>query len=86
MSESEYYKGPRLIKATLDGIDVTDIVQKYYGENNNWGGKLWKYKDIFGSKYSGKIYCEFISDGRKQWFYGWIDNVNNYFNPPIKKI
>ena len=45
---SEYYlkyKGPNLTKATLNDVDITSIVQKFYGKNNNWQGRLWKYKD-----------------------------------------
>ena len=54
---SEYYlkyKGPNLTKATLNDVDITSIVQKFYGKNNNWQGRLWKYKDIFGNDPIGK--------------------------------
>ena len=79
------YKGPNLTKATLNGIDITSIVQEKYGENNNWQGKLWKYKEVFGNgSLRKKIYCEFHSeDGRKHWFYGWIENNDQFFNPPL---
>ncbi len=85
---SEYYlkyKGPNLTKATLNDVDITSIVQKFYGKNNNWQGRLWKYKDIFGNDAIGKnIYCEFHSDdGRKHWFYSWIENKHQFFNPPL---
>ena len=88
MSDLEYYKkyhGPTLTKATLNDTDITDIIKEAYGEDNNWQGKLWKYKDIFGSECEGKsIYCEFHSeDGRKHWFHGFIEDKNHYFNPPL---
>lgn len=89
MIESEYYKnynGPRLIKATMnDIVDITDIISEKYGENCNWQGKIWTYSDIFGSTSEGTIYyCEFKSDdGRKHWFHGFVDDVNQYFNPPL---
>tara|TARA_B100000902_G_C26574748_1_gene558271 strand:- start:215 stop:502 length:288 start_codon:yes stop_codon:yes gene_type:complete len=88
MTEIEYYKnynGPNLTKAIVDNNDITSTIQKYYGSNNNWNGKLWKYKDIFGPNMIGsKYYCEFHSDdGRKHWFHGWINNDEQYFNPPL---
>ena len=49
MLESEYYekyRGPNLIKCTYDNKDITDDIKKYYGELNNWNGKLYTYKDI----------------------------------------
>ena len=79
------YKGPNLTEATLNDIDITSIIQEKYGENNNWNGKLWKYKEIFGNESIGKkIYCEFHSeDGRKHWFHTWINYNNQFFNPPL---
>ena len=44
------YKGPNLTEATLNDIDITSIIQEKYGENNNWNGKLWKYKEFFGNE------------------------------------
>ena len=81
----ENYKGPNLTKAILNDIDITKIIQEKYGENNDWQGKLWKYNEIFGNSSLGKkIYCEFHSDdGRKYWFNSWIDDNNNFFNPPM---
>jgi hypothetical protein len=89
MSYSEYYKnyrGPTLTKVTLDKIiDITDIIKEVYGEENNWQGKLWKFKEIFGNECEGKqFYCEFHSeDGRKHWFNGFIEDKNQHFNPPL---
>ena len=84
---SEYYqnyKGPNLTKATLDTEDITDTIRNFYGENN-WQGKIWKFSDIFGDNCKGKnIYCEFYSDdGRKHWFNSWVEDKNQYFNPPL---
>lgn len=83
---SNNYKGPNLTKATMNQIiDITDIIKEKYGENNNWQGKLWTYSDIFGPTSEGiTFYCEFHSnDGRKHWFHGYIEDVNQYFNPPL---
>mgnify|MGYP001466131465 CR=1 FL=1 len=41
-------------------------LKEVYGEENNWQGKLWKFKEIFGNECEKKqFYCEFHSeDGR----------------------
>ena len=81
----ENYRGPNLTRATLDSIDITDIMKEAYGEGNNWGGKLWKFNQIFGNESHGKkFYCEFHSEeGRKYWFHGFIEDKNQYFHPPL---
>ena len=80
------YQGPTLTKALINNTDITERIQKYYGDRNNWNGKLWSYKEIFNDYDIGsKIYCEFKSDdGRKHWFYSFIHNKEGYFNPPLK--
>ena len=88
MIDSNYYKnykGPSLVKATLNNKDFFSTIKEYYGIDNNWNGKLYKYRDIFTENdISKKIYCEFKSDsGRIHWFYGYIDDLNQYFNPPL---
>ena len=88
MIVSDYYlnyKGPKLTKATLDGENIIPLIQPKYGPEKNWSGYLWTYKEMFGDKSHGKqIHCEFISeDGRKHWFYGYINDTNQYFNPPL---
>ena len=88
MIYSEYYdkyRGPSLVKATLDNKDITENIQNIYGENNNWSGNLWTYKEIFGSQSQGKHFrCDFQSkDGRKHWFNGYINDINQYMNPPL---
>ena len=50
MIESEYYSnyyGPNLTKCTLNNEDVTLLVKEKYGLNN-WHGKLWTFKEVFG--------------------------------------
>ena len=89
MIDSEYYQnyyGPNLTKATMNtSVDITDIIKEKYGENNNWQGKLWTYRDIFGSTCEDTtFYCEFHSeDGRKHWFHGFIEDPKQFFNPPL---
>lgn len=79
------YRGPSLTKAILDEKEITNQIQEKYGPNKNWQGYLWTYKELFGSDSYGKNFrCDFISeDGRKHWFYGFINDINQYFNPPL---
>ena len=65
----QYYKGPSLIKATLNGTEnITELIQKFYGENNDWNGKLWTYQDIFKDNCRGnKFYCEFKDKGEREY-------------------
>ena len=88
--DNEYYqnyKGPKLTKAVINNINITEKIQKYYGNSNNWNRKLWKYNEIFNEYDIGsKFYCEFKSDeGRIHWFYGFINDKEEYFNPPLAK-
>ena len=75
------YKGPNLSKATLNNDDITERIKNIYGKDNNWQGKLWTYKEIFGETCKGSdFYCEFHSDdGRKHWFHGFIEDSEQYF-------
>ncbi len=79
------YTGPTLTKAILDEEDITQLIQTKYGSENNWSGYLWTYKELFGENSKGKHFlCDFVSDdGRKHWFYGYIHDTNQYFNPPL---
>ena len=84
----EYYKnyqGPNLIKATLNNEDITEKLRNIYGKKNNWQGKLWKYKEVFGNNCNNKdFYCEFCCENkRKHWFNGSIKDIDQYFNPPL---
>ena len=89
MIHSDYYqkyKGPNLTKAILnDDQDITELIKKFYGDKNDWCGKLWTYQDVFGYNCKGsKFYCEFHSeDQRKHWFHGFINNEKNNFNIPL---
>jgi len=97
MIDSEYYsnyKGPQLISAKIwktteenNKEDITSHITNFYGENNNWNGKLYKYKDIFKDKGNYNFYFEFKSlDKRKQWFYGIVGDQDQYFPPIIKLL
>ena len=97
MIHSDYYKnyrGPKLAKAILmstspvnftEEDDITDKISAIYGPECNWQGCLWTYKEAFGEKSYGKNFrCEFKSeDGRDHWFYGFINDIDQYFNPPL---
>ena len=89
MINSEYYegyRGPNLTKATLNGEeDITSLIQVFYGDKNDWCGKLWTYKEVFGDECKGyKFYCEFHSeDQRKHWFHGFVEDKKYYFNLPL---
>jgi len=85
---SEHYKnyiGPPLIKAVLNEEDITEDMLKYYGEKKNWNGYLWTFKELFGDQCYGKNYrFEFKSeDGREHYFHGFINDINQYMNPPL---
>ena len=77
------YQGPKLIKATLDKLDILHELTEYYGPNNNWQNKYWTYKDLFGENSQGKkIYLEFENiNGRRFWFYSFINDTSQLFIP-----
>ena len=84
------YKGPNLVKAQLwkkgnEKENITDYINSFYGEENNWNGKLYKYSEIFPNKDSSyHFYVEFIDDtNRKHWFHGMVGELNQIFNPPL---
>tara|TARA_Y100000996_G_C22523769_1_gene643533 strand:+ start:1275 stop:1571 length:297 start_codon:yes stop_codon:yes gene_type:complete len=82
------YKGPRLTSATMYDkdvrIDITEKIVDIYTDNFNWGGKLWKYNEIFPESKGKNIHCEFIDDtGRKHWFNTFVEDEGQYFNPPL---
>ena len=89
--ENQYYQnyiGPNLSKALIwknsnYKINITEYIKIFYG-NNNWNGKLYKFKEIFpGKDFKYKYYIEFISNnGKKHWFNGNVGTPEQYFNPP----
>ena len=89
MIDSEYYQnyqGQNLTQVILNGEeDITEKIKVFYGTNNNWQGKLWTYKDVFGDDCKDyRFYCEFHSkDKRKHWFHGFINDKNDNFNIPL---
>ena len=88
MLYSDYYdkyRGPELVKCTLDNEDITEKMIEIYGPNHNWQGYLWTYKEIFGSDSQGKHFrYDFKGeDGREHWFHGYINDINQYTNPPL---
>jgi len=85
MIRSEYYqnyKGPNLVKATLNKVDIMDKILKFYGEDKNWNKKLWTYGEVFGDD-TGEFNIEFQSEDRKHWFYGKVGAKEQIFNPPL---
>ena len=93
MIESEYYqnyRGPQLSLAQIwrhgeEKLDITEYIKEFYGQENNWKGKLYTYDDIFPNKnHEYKFKIEFVDDsGRKHWFHGMIGEPEQYFNPPL---
>ena len=79
------YKGPLLVSASLDNVDITEKLKGIYGVNRNWQGYLWKYKDAFGPSCIDKSFrVDFIGeDGRKHWFNGMGGDPEQTFNPPL---
>ena len=88
MIESVYYQNYRglpLKVATMDGDSIYDSIREKYGKNNNWNGVLWTYEELFGKNSGNKqFYFEFENkEGTKQWFNGFVNDIKQYFNPPI---
>ena len=84
----ENYRGPRLTSAMMynksEQIDITEIIVDIYTDNCNWGGRLWKYSEVFPESKGKNIYCEFVDEtGRKHWFNTFVDDEEQYFNPPL---
>jgi hypothetical protein len=42
----ETYSGPKLIKVTVDGIDILSDIIPLYGESKNWNENLYTVQDI----------------------------------------
>tara|TARA_B100000214_G_C23522020_1_gene425471 strand:+ start:125 stop:541 length:417 start_codon:yes stop_codon:yes gene_type:complete len=42
----ETYSGPKLIKVTVDDIDILSDIIPLYGESNNWNETLYTVQDI----------------------------------------
>jgi hypothetical protein len=83
------YKGPELTLAQLwkkncEKENITEHIQSFYGKENNWNGKLYKYSEIFPEKDSSyHFYVEFLDHtGRKHWFHGMVGEPDQIFNPP----
>jgi len=90
MLETDYYLnyvGPTLVQVMLDNVDITDKIIPVYGENRNWCGCLWTYKEVFGKDSQGQHFrCDFKGDdGKEHWFHGYIHDINQYMNPPLTK-
>jgi len=91
--ECEYYKnynGPNLTLAQIwkknsEKENITEYIQNFYGEKNNWNGKLYKYSEIFPEKdQSYHFYIGFLDQtGRKHWFHGMVGEPHQIFNPPL---
>ena len=86
MLPSDYYlnsHGPPMTLCLLDGEDMTSTLIHAYGPTHNWQGALWTYEELFGPSSQGKHYrFEFETDHGKQWFYGYIQDIKQYMNPP----
>ena len=91
--DCEYYQnynGPNLTLAQIwnnnsEKENITEHIQTFYGERNDWKGKLYKYSEIFPNKdTSYRFYVEFLDlKGRKHWFHGLVGESDQLFNPPL---
>ena len=77
--------GKNLVSKLSASLDRTEKLTEIYGENNNWQGYLWTYKEIFGDDCYGKNFrIDFKSeDNREHWYHGFINDIQQYYNPPI---
>lgn len=93
--DCEYYQnynGPDLTLAQIwkkncEKENITEYIQSFYGKENNWNGKLYKYSEIFPEKDSSyHFYVEFLdANGRKHWFHGMVGEPDQIFNPPLSQ-
>jgi len=81
MIESDYYKdyrGPPLVVCIIDNQDHTKLIKEKYGQNHNWNGNLYTYRELFGDDCEHKQYkMTFINC----WIYGTILDKDQYFHP-----
>ena len=79
------YHGPQLVNAKLGDTDITEKIKELYGENHNWQGYLWTYKEAFGKDSYGKHFRLNFKDNNEKdhSFYGYINDINQYFNIPL---
>ena len=76
---------PQLSLVELNGINITEHVKQFYGIKCDWHNKNWKYNEIFGDdSWNKRYYIEYTTyDNRKHWTFGFINDINQYFNSPI---
>ena len=72
----------KLIKATINGFDITDKIKFIYLNDN-----LIKYNEFFNENDINKqLYFEFQSyDGRIYWYNTFISDLNQYLYLPKYK-
>jgi hypothetical protein len=63
------YKGPDLVVAELwlnedDKETFIDYMKVFYGENNNWNGKLYTYGEIFPQRENNGLFDSVADSGR----------------------
>ena len=96
MTEHEYYKleytGPPIKFALLDTEDITDIINKIYGENYNWNGKLYTAsvlsESIIQNIFGKSLYIEFDDynpnfPNSKTFIKILLEKENTIINPPM---
>jgi hypothetical protein len=79
------YKGPALLKATVDQDDVTATLLLLYGAGRNWQGRLWTMEDAFDAQHVCKeLLIEWQRvDGRKDYSRFLLSDRDAIINPPI---
>ena len=95
MIDSEYYKnynGSSLVKVEIwcdknNKTNITEYMNFFYGQDNNWNGVIYKYKEIFSDYFKyHQFYMEFQDDNKqKKWFYGIVGEPEQYFHPPTMR-
>ncbi len=81
----EYYSGPMLTTATLDGVDILETIQRMYGSERNWQNRLWRCNEFLSEADVGKVlYCGFVrKDGRAGNCTHTIESLSEVINSPI---
>jgi hypothetical protein len=81
------YRGPQLLKATIDDKDILFQVNSLYGLSHNWNNTLYTIKDlklILNKDVIGStIYLEFVNKhGHKDWTRMHPKDDNEILNNP----
>ena len=83
------YKGPKLISVMVNNIENHELYKKLtelYGDGYNWGGKLYKSKEILDELFmNNEIILNYspTKSGIPNWTKYVFTDGDEYINPPL---